>query len=133
MPYRGVAYHLKEYSNRGPGDYRELFNFRHASLRNAIKRAFGILKKHFPIIGDNQSTYDVNTQSKIVLACYILHNFLMEVDPDLEYIDEVDAELAHQSPVKDENIASTSTEEDSSQGESLRNQIAMQMWNDYVV
>ena len=36
-------------------------------------------------------------------------------------------------PVEDESIASTSTEEDSSQGESLRNQIAMLMWNDYVV
>ena len=57
----------------------------------------------------------------------------MEVDLDLEYIDEVDAELAHQFPIKDENIASTSTEEDSSQGESLRNQIAMQIWNGYVV
>ncbi|XP_027183976.1 putative nuclease HARBI1 [Coffea eugenioides] len=133
-PYRGVAYHLKEYSNRGPRDYRELFNLRHASLRNAIERAFGVLKKRFPIIGDNQPTYDVNTQSKIVLACCILHNFLMEIDPDLEYIDEVDAELAHQSPIEDENIASTSTqEEDSSKGEFLRNQIAMQMWNDYVV
>ena len=57
----------------------------------------------------------------------------MEVDLDLEYIDEVDAELAHQSPIKDENVASISTEEDSSQGESLRNQIAMQIWDDNVV
>ena len=49
-PYRGVRYHLKEYSIRFPENVKELFNLRHASLRNAIERAFGVLKKIFPII-----------------------------------------------------------------------------------
>ncbi|GJY26317.1 putative nuclease HARBI1 [Tanacetum coccineum] len=49
-PYRGVKYHLKEYSTRAPQNPRELFNLRHASLRNSIERAFGVLKKRFPII-----------------------------------------------------------------------------------
>nr|KAJ0199769.1 hypothetical protein LSAT_V11C600337800 [Lactuca sativa] len=31
-PYRGVRYHLKEYSTRAPQNARELFNLRHASL-----------------------------------------------------------------------------------------------------
>ncbi|GKB71336.1 putative nuclease HARBI1 [Tanacetum coccineum] len=48
-PYRGVRYHLKEYSNRAPQNPRELFNLCRASLRNSIERAFGILKKRFPI------------------------------------------------------------------------------------
>ncbi|KAI3701264.1 hypothetical protein L2E82_45915 [Cichorium intybus] len=47
---RGVRYHLKEYSTRAPENSKELFNLRHASLRNAIERAFGVLKKRFPII-----------------------------------------------------------------------------------
>nr|GEV39569.1 putative nuclease HARBI1 [Tanacetum cinerariifolium] len=43
-PYRGVRYHLKEYSGRAPQNPRELFNLRHSSLRNSIERAFGVLK-----------------------------------------------------------------------------------------
>ena len=49
-PYRGVYYHLKEYSIRPPENAKELFNLRHVSLRNAIERTFGVLKKRFPII-----------------------------------------------------------------------------------
>ncbi|KAG6530240.1 hypothetical protein ZIOFF_012463 [Zingiber officinale] len=49
-PYRGIRYHLKEYSRCGPTNAKELFNLRHTSLRNAIERAFGVLKKRFPII-----------------------------------------------------------------------------------
>jgi len=43
-PYRGVRYHLKEYSRRGPQNVCELFNHRHFSLRNVIKRTFSVLK-----------------------------------------------------------------------------------------
>ena len=42
-PYKGVHYHLKEYFIRSPENVKELFNLRHASLCNAIERAFGIL------------------------------------------------------------------------------------------
>ena len=48
-PYRGERYHLKEYSRNPPRNPRELFNHRHSSLRNAIERAFGVLKKKFTI------------------------------------------------------------------------------------
>ena len=131
-PYRNVRYHLKEYSSQQPQNFRELFNLRHSSLRNAIERAFGVLKKRFPIIGDTQPTYSVEIQSQIVLACCILHNFLMEFDPDLEYINKVDEELANQSPSEEES-GDISAEKDHAQGESLRNEIAMQMWNDYIL
>ena len=35
-PYRGVRYHLKDYSRRRPQNARELFNHHHSSLRNVI-------------------------------------------------------------------------------------------------
>ncbi|KAI4304490.1 hypothetical protein MLD38_039990 [Melastoma candidum] len=41
-PYGRTRYHLKEYSQRAPETREELFNHRHASLRNCIERAFGI-------------------------------------------------------------------------------------------
>ncbi|KAF2302174.1 hypothetical protein GH714_033409 [Hevea brasiliensis] len=49
-PSRGVRYHLNEYSIRGPQNAKEMFNHRHASLCNVIKRAFSVLEKRFPII-----------------------------------------------------------------------------------
>ena len=56
--YRGVHYHLKEYLRNPPQNPKELFNLRHASLCNAIERAFGVLKKRFPIIASsNEPSY----------------------------------------------------------------------------
>lgn len=93
-PYRGVKYHLKEYSARGPQNYRELFNLRHSSLRNLIERTFRVLKKRFPIISSGtEAHYSVDIMTDIILACCILHNFLMEVDVDEQLIAEVDREL----------------------------------------
>ena len=60
-PCRGVRYHLKEYSICSPENAKELFNLRHASLRNAIERAFGVLKKRFSIIEVLQSLLIVLT------------------------------------------------------------------------
>ena len=41
----------------------------------------------------NEPFYSVRTQVDIVLAACILHNYLMDVDPDMELIEEVDREL----------------------------------------
>nr|KAJ0223560.1 hypothetical protein LSAT_V11C200090390 [Lactuca sativa] len=63
-PYRGVKYHLKEYSMRGPQNSKELFNLRHASLHNAIERAFGVLKRRFPIIRNED--LDINLEDEVM-------------------------------------------------------------------
>ncbi|KAK3189642.1 hypothetical protein Dsin_029203 [Dipteronia sinensis] len=76
-PYRGVRYHLKEYSARAPENAQELLNHRHAALRNVIERTFGVLKKRFPIISRaTEPHYHVKTVTEIVLACCILHSLL---------------------------------------------------------
>nr|KAJ0214489.1 hypothetical protein LSAT_V11C400206730 [Lactuca sativa] len=62
VPYRGVRYHLKEYSMRAPQNSKELFNLCHASLRNAIERAFGVLKRRFPIIRNR----DINLEDEVM-------------------------------------------------------------------
>jgi len=48
-PYRGVRYHLKEFSDNPPRNDKELFNLHHSSLRTSIKRCFGVLKKCFHV------------------------------------------------------------------------------------
>ena len=95
-PYRGVRYHLKEYFVRPLENVKELFNLRHASLCNAIKRAFDVFKKRFPIItSTTEPSYCVDTQNEIILACCILHNYLMGVDSNESLIVKVDEEVLH--------------------------------------
>ena len=51
-PYRGVRYHLKEFGHghHRPQNYMELFNNRHAVMRNHMERVLGVLKKRFSIL-----------------------------------------------------------------------------------
>ena len=76
-PYRGTRYHLNEYGGRHyPTNARELFNLRHSSLRVTVERAFGALKNRFRII-DNKPFHPFKTQVKSVLACCIIHNWIL--------------------------------------------------------
>ncbi|XP_015934604.1 protein ALP1-like [Arachis duranensis] len=130
-PYRSVRYHLKEYARRGPENEKELFNLRHASLRNVIERSFGVLKKRFAIItSGTEPHYDFETMTEIVLACCILHNFLMGVDPDPHLIAQVYRELQENNPEEDE-VVRHEQDEDYRRGAILRDEIAAQMWADY--
>ncbi|KAG5035302.1 hypothetical protein JHK87_010212 [Glycine soja] len=103
-PYRGTRYHLNEWIGNTPQSYKELFNLRHASARNAIERSFGILKKRWSILR-TPSFFDIKTQIRIINGCFVLHNFirdeqqtnqLLEVQ-DSEFLSVVDEELVHQS------------------------------------
>ena len=49
-PYRGVRYHLKEFSDNPPRNDKELFNLHHSSLRTSIEHCFGVLKKRFRVL-----------------------------------------------------------------------------------
>lgn len=107
-----------------------MFNLRHSSLRNSIERAFGVLKKRFPIIRSaTEPFYSCDTQSDIFLACCILHNFLLEVDRDQELEDEVTHDVLDAS--QDEELNGTRDEDE--RGEHIRNSIADDMWNDYIL
>ena len=109
-PYRGVRYHLKEYVVRPLENAKELFNLRYASLRTVIERVFGVFKKKFPIIASTiEPNYCVDTQNEIILACCMLHNYLMGVDPNESLIAEIDEEVLHSHH---EHVAPTPREDD---------------------
>ncbi|XP_014517225.1 putative nuclease HARBI1 [Vigna radiata var. radiata] len=129
-PYRGVRYHIKEYTRRGPQNAHKLFNHRHSSLRNVIERTFGVLKKRFPIIASGtEPHYDLETMTEIILACCILHNFLRSVDNDDSLLDEVDNELNER---EEHNVSSSQVrEEDHRIGSNIRDAITDHMWRDY--
>ncbi|XP_068497479.1 uncharacterized protein [Phaseolus vulgaris] len=128
-PYRGVRYHLKEYSRRGPQNAKEFFNHRHSSLRNVIERTFGVLKKRFPIIASwTEPHYDVDTMTKIVLACCIVHNFLRGIENDESLLEEVDNELLEQ----DVQPSTTHAREHDYRIECDIRTLANEMWQDYM-
>ena len=80
-PYRSVQYHLKEFSDRPPVNEQELFNLRHSSLRTTIERGFGVLKKRFRVL-DAKPFWSFETQVKVVLTCFVIHNHIMGVEPN---------------------------------------------------
>ncbi|KAM3357690.1 hypothetical protein P3S68_020621 [Capsicum galapagoense] len=129
-PYRGERYHLKEYSrNNPPQNSRELFNLRHSSLRNAIERAFGVLKQKFPIISSStELSYEIETQKLIIFACCVLHNYLRGVEPNDELLTQVDAELMNDdNTVHEEPPNSRETNGEFKKGELIRVGIAAAM------
>nr|DAD19523.1 TPA_asm: hypothetical protein HUJ06_020986 [Nelumbo nucifera] len=86
-PYQGTRYHLNEIRGRLSESLKEIFNNRHSSLRNAMECAFGVLKKRWAIL-DATQYFDFDTQVNIVIACCVLHNHIMGVDPHDQYTRE---------------------------------------------
>ena len=74
--YKGERYHAQEFHGRGrqARTAKELFNFRHSSLRMTIERCFGVLKARFPIL-KLMPPYKPSRQRLIVIACCAIHNY----------------------------------------------------------
>ena len=97
-PYRGVRYHLREQrqSNQRLANSKELFNLRHASLRNVIERIFGVVKRKFKILA-HKPEFSIDTQADLILGLFALWNFIrsrenasiqQEID-EFELVDEI--------------------------------------------
>ncbi|XP_031393173.1 protein ALP1-like isoform X1 [Punica granatum] len=70
-PYKGQRYHRSDYNDdTPPTTEKELFNQRHASVRNVIERCFGVLKNRFAILR-TMSNYGPLRQGQITLACFV--------------------------------------------------------------
>jgi hypothetical protein len=81
-PYKGERYHLSHFRNRAlPRGYKELFNFRHSSLRMIIENYFYRLKRKWCILYDMHG-YLLTRQPGIIMACYTLHNFIGTCNPN---------------------------------------------------
>ncbi|XP_042416252.1 uncharacterized protein LOC122005316 [Zingiber officinale] len=131
-PFRGVRYHLQEFTGQGrhPENAKELFNLRHASLRNAIERIFGIFKSRFKIF-KAAPPFPYTTQAELVLACAGLHNFLRRECHSDEFSIELDNEVPSSSSeqvYEDDNFDQLfSQEQQRANVNSWRESIANQM------
>jgi hypothetical protein len=141
-PFPAVRYHLSEWdrSGRSPETPEELFNLRHAKLRNAIERIFGVNKRRFKIlISSPECAYEI--QAKIVAAAGALHNFLrihdrlnafdVEIDDEDDY-DPDDHTFLAGAAIPERRVLAI-TPEESQRANERRHRIMMSMWNAYIV
>lgn len=90
-PYKGERYHLSHFRNRPlPRGYKELFNFRHSSLRMTIENCFARLKRRWRILYD-MPKYLLTRQPGIIMACCTLHNFIGTRNPNDQIFNGIDA------------------------------------------
>ena len=88
---------MKEFSDRPPENEQELFNLRHSSLRTSIEREFGVLKKCFRVL-DAEPFWSFETQVKVVLACYVVHNHIMGVEPSYHIMEDAMNQVESSDP-----------------------------------
>lgn len=131
-PYRRVRYHLKEFRGpqgphgpQGPKCPKELFNYRHSSLRTTIERAFGALKNRFKILM-NKPFIPLKAQSMVVIACCALHNWILENGSD-EFVNDEKTWYAR-LPRSSNRVSDQG--DDVREWAAKRDNIAQQMWND---
>ena len=135
-PYRGVRYHLKEWArgtNR-PQTKEELFNLRHASLRNVVERIYGVVKKRFPILVTMSGYRDFSFQVDLVRCALMLHNFIRRNQHYEDTFDlEVDAEPAPDEQGNDAplNVGGGQNAAEKARLSQWRDGIAQRMWDQY--
>ncbi|XP_021776338.1 protein ALP1-like [Chenopodium quinoa] len=126
--FRRVRYHLKEYTDNPPENEQELFNLRHSSLRMCIERAYRVLKKRFCVL-DAEPFWSYETQVDVVLACFVIYNYLRGVDPNDAITREADLEVETHDIRK--SLTRKEIREETKECVKKRNSIGSAMWNAY--
>eukprot|EP00268_Persea_americana_P058592 TRINITY_DN7101_c0_g3_i1.p1 TRINITY_DN7101_c0_g3~~TRINITY_DN7101_c0_g3_i1.p1 ORF type:complete len:401 (+),score=57.59 TRINITY_DN7101_c0_g3_i1:669-1871(+) len=134
-PYVGFRYHFNQFADGTlPENARELFNHRHSSLRNVVKRTFEVLKARFPIL-KLAPPYPFFTQVKLVIAACIIHNHIHKVKRDDWLLREYEARIFPE--VEDQSMQFQGLDFESAlqvrdEASEQRDLIAEAMWNDHV-
>ncbi|KAK6144745.1 hypothetical protein DH2020_021565 [Rehmannia glutinosa] len=116
----------------------ELYNRRHAIVSNHIERCFGGLKKRFPMLKGLMPNYLLCTQSDIVIACCVIHNFIRKHcnvpdeiwnairDPDWHEPDE-NEQASTSRPIRRYDLSEDALWEQNL----VRDSIAQHLWHDH--
>ncbi|KAL8498652.1 hypothetical protein ACS0TY_021842 [Phlomoides rotata] len=130
-PYKGVRYHLSEWSSRHPQTYQEYFNMKHTRARNVIERTFGLLKMRWGILR-SPSWYPIKIHNQIIMACCLIHNYIrkeMVVDPLENGLDEFMNEQQNQEGSS--NVEVIESLETSPEWSLWRDTLAQQMFEEW--
>ena len=103
-----------------------MFNLRHSSLRTTVERAFGTLKNRFKVLA-NRPYFSYSTQVKLVIACYAVHNWILDNGPNEIIYDE---ELWYNTLPRSARIA-TDQGIENRQWVAKRDDLANLMWSEY--
>ncbi|XP_019263405.1 PREDICTED: uncharacterized protein LOC109241137 [Nicotiana attenuata] len=133
-PFPGIRCHLHEYrgANLLPRSAKELFNHRHASLRNAIQKSIEVLKTRFPIL-KLAPQYAFNTQRDIVIAACVIHNHIRrEERSDWLFKDIEGTSVEESSDLDDQPDPQLAFQIQEQSASALRDSITAAMWNDFI-
>lgn len=122
------------YSTR-PKTKEELFNLRHATLRNVIERIFGVLKRRFRILL-LAPEYKMDIQSRLPAALCALHNFIRTHDSDDDSETEIGMDNVDEEPIIPQGAVERLGPEaeggtNRNHAIALRNRIASELWAQY--
>ena len=120
-----------------PQTYKELFNYRHARLRNVIERIFGVIKRRFKVLVIAQE-YSPEVQSRLICGLAVLHNFIRIYDP-ADVLEDTELEMAvvaDQETARAERMTARLADqavdnEERTQAAQRRESIALAMWAEY--
>jgi hypothetical protein len=113
-------------------NHKELFNYRHAQLRNIIERTFGVFKRRFKVL-INAQEYSLETQARLVSALAVVHNFICihdprDVDPtETDIIEDQGSQIQGAIRGREERVAA----DERGRAAEHRDRIAHAMWRDY--
>ena len=106
-----LKYHISEWQHgRQLVSAKEVFNYAHSTQRNVIERSFGVLKMKWRILLSLPS-FSLKKQSKIVIACIALHNFIRDSALHDRDFDEYVPSSRHVDDVVVGESSSTATDE----------------------
>ncbi|KAL0926605.1 hypothetical protein M5K25_002844 [Dendrobium thyrsiflorum] len=136
-PFQGYRYHLSDYRRNTSRRYavqQELFNHRHAQLRNVVERTFDIWKERFQVL-THMRQFSITVQADLVIVCAILHNYIGRYHGHDMYFNMSQTEMEHDNErgevdMSDEDPNLHTTIGERIQGEVVRHDIAIDMWND---
>lgn len=125
-----MRYHLKEWGPESarPQSPDEMFNMRHTKARNVIERAFGIMKMRWGILR-TASYYPVKVQNRLIMACFLIHNFIrneMAHDPIEDLVDEHGDEGANEDHDQEDDYVDAV--ENTAEWNQFRDALAHDMW-----
>ncbi|XP_042051511.1 uncharacterized protein LOC121796797 [Salvia splendens] len=107
---------------------------RHTKARNVIERSFAVMKMRWGILRSS-SFYPIEVQTSLIIACFLLHNFIrsqMEVDPLEEEIDlQADDGDGNESDGDEDGPAYIDHIEPSTAWTKKRDDLAAAMWVDF--
>ena len=110
---------------------------RHSSLRNAIERIFGVMKKRFRVL-TSQLEYSYEIQVRLVKVMCCLHNMIRVTGGDdlfdemwIQNNKESDESTENHKPTEDVVAYKAVTAAETRHANSLRDTIADKMWTQY--